>query len=110
MLLRIPRFILSLFLFLSATAAYGFSPDPRLLQLIPPESRIVAGMISPTQTGQLSSFLLVTQSNELDHKDFLALTGGDASLSIHAVVFVAADCVRSAFRARPLPQTQLRGC
>lgn len=91
MLLRIPRFILSLFLFLSATAAYGLASDPRLIKLVPPESRIVAGMISPAQAGQLSSFLLITRSNELDHKDFFALTGGDASRSIHAVVFVASD-------------------
>lgn len=91
MLLRIARSFLSLFSLFHAAAACALSSDPRLLQLVPPESQVIAGMLSPSTSGQLSSLLLVTRRNELDHKDFFALTGGDPSRSIHEVVFVAAS-------------------
>jgi hypothetical protein len=90
MLLQVVRTFLSLFLLLNTLAAFGFSPDLRLLQLVPPESQIVAGMIGPIRANQLSSFLLVTRNNEFDQEDFVALTGGDATRSIREVVFVAA--------------------
>src|SRR5579872_4458480 len=90
MLLRVVRTFLSLFLLLNTVAVFALSPDLRLLQLVPPESQIVAGMIGPVKANQLSSFLLITRNNELDQEDFLALTGGDASRSIREVVYVAA--------------------
>lgn len=90
MLLRTARTILSLFLLIPAAAACGFSSDPQLLQLVPPESQIIARMRGHSTPGQLSSVLLVTRNNELDHEDFLAIVGGDASRSTQEVVFVAA--------------------
>lgn len=90
MLLRSAGSVLCSLLFFQSPAAYGFPSDPRLLQLVPPESRMVAGVLTPSIRGQLSGFLLVTRNNEIDHKDFLALTGGDPSLRIHEIVFLAA--------------------
>lgn len=91
MLLRIARSFLRFFLLIQPAVACAFSPDPRLLQLVPPGSQIVAGMLNPSNSRQLSSLLLVTRSNGVDHRDFLALTGGDPSRSIHQILFVAAS-------------------
>ena len=84
-------FVLCSFLLFHSTSASGFASDQHLLHLVPPKSKIVARMLSSSIPGQLSSFLLVTSNNEIDHKDFLALTGGDSSRNIHEVVFVTAD-------------------
>jgi hypothetical protein len=76
------------FLLISARVALGFSTDADLLQLVPPQSRLVAGMSSAAGQGTMGSFLVVTRENKTDLKDFLALTGGDASRRLHGLVFV----------------------
>jgi len=91
MLLRTARFILIRVLLLHSVAACGFSQDPRLLQLVPTESQIVAGTRNSSASGKLSGMLLVTRNNETDRTDFFALTGGDASRAIHEFVFVASS-------------------
>jgi hypothetical protein len=91
MLLRTANAILPLFaLFHAVISASALSSDLRLLQMVPPESQVVAGMLSPTPAGQPSGFLLITASNRLDLDDFYSITGADASRLIHQVVFVAA--------------------
>jgi hypothetical protein len=91
MLLGTAKAILRLFfLFYAAAAASALSSDLRLIQMVPPESQVVASMLGPTSEGQSSGFLLITGNNRIDHEDFLALTGSDASRLIHQVVFVAA--------------------
>jgi hypothetical protein len=89
--LRTAKAILRLFFLFNVTAAASaLSSDPRLIQMVPPESQVIAGMLNPTPEGQPSGFLLITGNNRIDHEDFLALTGSDASRLIHQVVFVAA--------------------
>jgi len=66
------------------------STDPRLLQLVPPQSRLVAGMSSSAAQGNTGSFLLIATENKLDLSDFFALTGGDASRHLNGLVFVTA--------------------
>ena len=90
MLLRTVGSVLCWFLLVHSAAAFGFAPDPRLLQLVPPESKVVAGVRSSPTPGQLTGMLLVTRNNEIDRDDFLALTGGDLSLRINEAVFLAA--------------------
>jgi hypothetical protein len=91
MLIRTARAILLLiFLSCAAIAASALSSDLRLLQMVPPESEVVAGMITPTLVEEPDSFLLVTGNNRIDYEDFFAITGADASRQIHQVVFVAA--------------------
>ena len=91
MLLRTAKAISLLFILFNAIAASASSTDLRLMRLVPPDSQIVAGMISPSRAGQPSSFLLVTEYNRNDYQDFFALTGADASRIIRQVVFVASD-------------------
>ena len=90
MLLRTANAILSLVLFHAIVSASALASDPRLIQMVPPESQVVAGMLSPTPAGQPTGFLLITASNRLDLDDFYSITGADASRLIHQVVFVAA--------------------
>lgn len=90
MLLRSVGFVLCSFFLFHSSTAFGFAPDPRLLQLVPPESRMIAGVRSSPDPGQLSGILMVTRNNEMDRDDFLALTGGDLSLRINEAVFLAA--------------------
>jgi hypothetical protein len=91
MLLRTTKTMLLLFvLFNAAVAASALPSDLRLIQMVPPESQVVASMLRPTPEGQPSRFLLITIYNRLDLEDFYALTGADASRLIHQVVFVAA--------------------
>ena len=90
MLIRTAKAIFLLFILLNAVAASASSTDLRLMQLVPPDSQIVAGMLSPSRQGQPSCFLLVTENNRTDHQDFFALTGADTSRIIRQVVFVAA--------------------
>jgi hypothetical protein len=79
------------FLLLAASACFAVSPDPRLLELVPPGSPIVAGIHSSAEPGLPGNFLLVSQNNRIDMNDFLALTGADPSKIIREVIFVAAD-------------------
>ena len=90
MLLRTAKAIFLFFILVNAVAASALSTDLRLMRLVPPDSQIVAGMLSPSRQGQPNSFLLVTENNKIDHQDFLALTGADTSRIILQVVFVAA--------------------
>lgn len=91
MLLRTAKAILLLFVLLNAVvAASALSSDLRLIQMVPPESRVIASMLSPTPGGQPNSFLLITGNNRIDLEDFYSMTGADASRLIHQVVFVAA--------------------
>src|SRR5579863_7894320 len=91
MLLRTANAILLLFvLFTAVAAAFSLSSDLRLIQMVPPESQVIASMLSPTPEGQPSSFLLITVNNKIDIEDFFAVTGADASRLIRQVVFVAA--------------------
>jgi hypothetical protein len=90
MLLRTAKAILRLFfLFNAAAVASALSPELRLIQMVPPESQVIAGMLSLTPEGQPSGFLLITGYNRIDHEDFLAVTGSDASRLIRQIVFVA---------------------
>jgi hypothetical protein len=81
--------LLMSFLFISSVAACALSSDVRLLSLVPPESKIIAGMVRPAGEDKLSSFLLFTENNRLDLQDFFAVSGMDKSRSIHQVVFTA---------------------
>ena len=90
MLLRTAKALLLLsFLFNAAVTASAISSDLRLIQMVPPESQVIASMLSPTPGGQPSSFLLFTGNNRIDLEDFFAVTGADASRLIHQVVFAA---------------------
>lgn len=92
MLHRTTNAILLLFCLFNATvAAFALPLDLRLIQMVPPESQVIASMLRPTPEGQPSGgFLLITIYNRMDLEDFFALTGADASRLIHQVVFVAA--------------------
>jgi hypothetical protein len=81
--------LLLLFLVDAVVAAYSLSSDIRLIQMVPPESQVIASMLNPTLDGQPRSFLLITINNKIDLEDFFAVTGADASRLIHQVVFVA---------------------
>lgn len=81
--------LLVLFATLEVNVSSALSPDPRLLPLIPPSSKIVAGMRAPTLPGQPDSLLLITHNNTVDLADFFALTGADESRVIHQVIFAA---------------------
>lgn len=76
-------------LFSSVGLTSAVSPDPRLLPLIPVGAQIVAGMSAPTSPDQPGSFLLLTNNNLVDLKDFFALSGVDISRIIHQVIFVS---------------------
>ncbi len=90
MLLRTAKaFLLLSILFNAAVTASAISSDLRLIQMVPPESQIIASMLSPTLDVQPSSFLLFTGNNRIDLEDFFAVTGADASRRIHQVVFAA---------------------
>ena len=82
-------FLLLPFLLNAGVTASAISSDLRLMQMVPPESQVIASMLSPTLDGQPSSFLLFTGNNRLDFEDFFAVTGADASRRIHQVVFAA---------------------
>lgn len=90
MLLRTAKaFLLLSFLFNAAVTASAISSDLRLIQMVPPESQVIASMLSPTLDGQPNSFLLFTGNNRMDLEDFFAVTGADPSRLIHQVVFAA---------------------
>jgi hypothetical protein len=77
-------------LFHAVIAASALPSDLRLIQMVPPESQVIASMLRPTPEGKPSSFLLITMYNRIDLDDFYALTGADESRLIHQVVFVGA--------------------
>ena len=74
----------------AVASSSALPPDPRILALVPPGSRIVAGMTAPQSVGQPGSFLLVTVNNTADLEEFFALTGSDESRFIHQVILKAA--------------------
>jgi hypothetical protein len=90
MLLRTARRLLLISLLIFAQSVFALSTDPQLLQLVPPQSRLVAGMSSSAAQGTTGSFLLITHENRTDLDDFYALTGGDASRRLQSLLFVTA--------------------
>ena len=90
MLLRTAKvFLILSFLLSAALAASASSSDLRLIQMVPPESQVIASMRGPKLDGQPRSFLLFTANNRTDFEDFLAVTGADASRRIRQVIFAA---------------------
>jgi hypothetical protein len=77
--------------FVSVTLAMAVTPNPKLLSLVPPNARMVAGTIAPQRGGQPSSFLLITHHNLVDLDDFMALSGVDSSRAIEQTIMVASD-------------------
>ena len=91
MLRRAAKSILLLFfLFNAVVGASSLTLDLRLIQLVPPESQIIASTHFHWPGGQPRSFLLITINNRIDLEDFYAVTGADASRLIDQVVFLAA--------------------
>jgi hypothetical protein len=92
-----PRFrigkvvLLAAFPFLTVALASAVTPNPKLLALVPPTVRVVAGMNAPHGSGQPSSFLLITHNNLMDLNDFIALSGADSSRVVDQVIMVASD-------------------
>ena len=79
-----------LFPIMAAGMGRSFSPDLRLISLVPSDAKIVAGIGAPTMHGQQpSNFLLITPNNAADLNDFLALSGVDDARVIHQVILVA---------------------
>jgi hypothetical protein len=80
-------------LFSSLTIALGsaVTPNPKLVALVPPTARMVAGMIAPQRGRVPTSFLLITHNNLLDLNDFIALSGADNSRVIEQIIMVASD-------------------
>jgi hypothetical protein len=71
--------------------ASAVTPNPKLVALVPPAARTVAGMIAPRGGREPSSFLLITHNNLLDLNDFIALSGADGSRFIEQIIMVASD-------------------
>lgn len=91
MLHRTAKSLLLLFVLLNtALAASSLPSDFRLIQMVPPDSQVIASVLRPTPGGQPGNLLFVTEYNKIDIEDFFALTGADTSRMIHQVVFVAA--------------------
>ena len=87
---RIAKSILLLFfLFDAVFAAHSLSLDLGLIQMVPPDSLVIASMLSPKPGGEPGSLLLITGNNKIDLEDFFAVTGADVSRRIHQVVLVA---------------------
>jgi hypothetical protein len=85
-----PNRTLAMLLFLLGSAARTWaSPDPRLLSLVPPGTQIVAGVSNPMLHGRTDGFLLMSNEDVVDHRDFLSLAGVDDSLTIDQMLFVA---------------------
>jgi hypothetical protein len=82
--------VILLFPIMAAGMGRSFSPDLRLITLVPSDARMVAGVGAPTLRGQQpSTFLLITPNNTADLNDFLALSGVDDERVIHQVILVA---------------------
>ena len=88
MLMRTAMSLVVFLLLFHANTARGSSTDLRLLQLVPPDSAVVAGMANSSAQGRENSVLLMTHDNKRDLDDFFAVAGGDATRKFHALVFV----------------------
>lgn len=80
-----------LFSSLTIARASAVTPNPKLVALVPPTARMVAGMIAPQRGRVPTSFLLITHNNLLDLNDFIALSGADNSRVIEQIIMVASD-------------------
>lgn len=96
MLLRSASFSFVLISLMCARVVASQSTNLRLLQLVPPQSHLVAGMSHATGQKSTGSFFVLTRENKTDLKDFFSLTGGDASRHLSAMVFVASAGANSA--------------
>jgi hypothetical protein len=94
--------LLVLFPCFAIALASAVTPNPKLLSLVPPTARMVAGMNAPQRGGQPDAFLLITHNNQMDLNDFLALTGVDGSRAIDQVVMVASEGNGGAYAAHSL--------
>jgi hypothetical protein len=82
---------LVLFPFFAIALASAVTPNPKLLSLVPPMARMVAGMNAPQRGGEPDNFLLITHNNQMDLDDFIALSGVDGSRVIAQVIMVGFD-------------------
>ena len=80
-----------LFFLLAIAPGLAVSPNPKLVALVPPTARMVAGMIAPQRGRVPTSFMLITHNNLLDLNDFIALSGADNSRVIEQIIMVASD-------------------
>src|ERR1700733_1686085 len=80
-----------LFFLLTIAPGSAVSPNPKLVALVPPTARMVAGMIAPQRGRVPTSFMLITHNNLLDLNDFIALSGADNSRVIEQIIMVASD-------------------
>jgi hypothetical protein len=80
-----------LFSLLTIALGSAVTPNPKLVALVPPTARMVAGMIAPQRGSVPTSFLLITHSNLRDLNDFIALSGADNSRVIEQTIMVASD-------------------
>src|SRR3984957_6526645 len=80
-----------LFSLLTIAPGSAVAPNPKLVALVPPAARMVAGMIAPRRGSEPTSFLLITHNNLLDLNDFIALSGADDSRVIEQIIMVASD-------------------
>src|ERR1700753_3286977 len=80
-----------LFSLLTIALGSAVTPNPKLVALVPPTARTVAGMIAPQRGREPTSFLLITHNNLLDLNDFIALSGADDSRVIEQIIMVASD-------------------
>lgn len=71
------------------TACFAIPPDPGLLSLVPPGSKIVAGAVAPLKDLHRGNFLVFTRANVLDIEDFISLARADGSLEIRQVILAA---------------------
>jgi hypothetical protein len=81
---------IALFQFFTLAVTSAVTPDSRLISLVPPNPRMVAGMRAASAPGQPDSYLLITHNNAIDLRDFISLSGVDDSRVIDQVVQVAA--------------------
>ena len=64
--------VVVLLVFFKAASVSTVSPNPKLLSLVPPAARVIAGMKAPSSDVQPKSFMLVTPNNSIDLVDFIA--------------------------------------
>jgi hypothetical protein len=76
---------------LSAAIASAISPDPGILSLVPPGAQMVAGITEPPQHGLRETFLLIAGNNQIDLRDFFALSGIDDTRVVDQVILVTGD-------------------
>jgi hypothetical protein len=87
---------LSWLVLLAASAAMSASAAQAksiLLPLVPPGSEVVSGIANPGTPGATGRLLLVTDSNNRDFEDCLALLGIDGQKSIEQVIEAASSSV-----------------